>query len=386
MRPLRRQLVRLLLIIAASGCASRADETVPAHGPEADFLLTAGDSTFWVRQSAGGLAMRGAPIDLVMVDSEFHELYVVDEAIAWDNAVFVAERVYRRNVLTNDSVLVYRDAVIPALAREYAAAHPGEPRLADDADPPEDPDVQATSSIDFDAVHGAYVSFTLHTDVDRADAPLWHATRRGVIDVRSARLATLADVAGSATASVLARRAQVLQVAVDSVRTGGGRRALAMLAHYRREPASFALTTVNGAPAVSFALEGEGVGEAGRVLALEPIAIGDPSWWRMASSSLPVTSASGDREVWRHTAYDVVARYRADGDQDIVVRDSTSREWLVGRVSPPAERLYWLDRISRSRHEALERAFEDAASYGEDGRVALARQLRTHTLLLASGH
>ena len=57
------------------------------------------------------------------------------------------------------------------------------------------------------------------------------------------------------------------------------------------------------------------------------------------------------------------------------IRDSTSKEWPVGHVAAPAKRIYWLDRpvVDGDTRHALSRAFDEAAGYGAETRVASRR-------------
>jgi hypothetical protein len=218
--------------------------------------------------------------------------------------------------------------------------------------------------------------------VERDDAPLWHTSRRGVLDIRTGRPATLAAVTGKAQADVERARGRVLRSTLDSVRSSRderGERAAAMLSYYRLDPASFAVTTVDGAPAVAYALPGAGGGDAGHLLALAPIPIGEPTWWSEAAASLPVSSADGGRDVWRHGTYEVVVRYDSrDGAGELSIRDSTSREWSLGRVPSPATRVLWLDRppLDSASRRALDRAFDESSLYDETVRTA---SFRAHT-------
>jgi hypothetical protein len=233
-----------------------------------------------------------------------------------------------------------------------------------------------TSTLALDEVAGPFVSYSLHTDVERDDAPLWHTSRRGVLDIRTGGPATLAAVTEKAQAEVERARARVLRSTIDSVRASRderGERAAAMLSHYRLDPASFSVTTVDGAPAVAYAVPGAGGGDAGHLLTLAPIPIGEPAWWSAAASTLPVSSADGGREVWRHGPYEVVVRYDSlDGAGRLAIRDSTSREWSLGRVPAPARRILWLDRppLDSAVRRALDRAFQESSLYDETVRTA----------------
>jgi hypothetical protein len=372
--PLRRLLPALLVALAAC-----RETPPPPQPPAVDFVLAAGDSSFWVTSAGGKVRLRGAPLSLARVDGRFYELYVTDDDHSYEDAILVGQRVYRRDLVSGDSLLVYQDTIVPRLARQYARLHPSDQPLRDDDDPSSDPRWTATSTLDLGEVAGPFVSYSLHTDVERDDAPLWHTTRRGVLDTRTGRSATLASVAGSARAQVERARARILRSTLDSVRGSRderGERALAMLPYYRLDPASFSLTMLDGAPAVSFALPGAGDGDAGHLLALAPIPIGEPDWWTDAVTSLPVASAGGRRDVWRHADYEVVVRYDSlDGTGRLALRDSTSREWALGRVPAPASRILWLDYppVDSASRRALDRAFQESSLYDDAVRTASLR-------------
>jgi hypothetical protein len=365
--PPRRFLV-LASLLALAACREPATSDDPPP-PAADFVLAAGDSSFWVTSVGGAVRVRGAPLDLARIDGRLYELYVTDDDRSYGEAVMVGQRVYRRDLVTDDSLLVYQDTIVPRMTRLYARLHPDDTPLAPDEEESDDPLWTAVSTLDLDDVAGPFVSFSLHADVERDDAPLWHTTRRGVIDLRSGGSATLAAVAGRASADVVQARREVMESTLDSVRLSEderGERAAAVLSHYRLDPASFSLTTLDGAPAVSFALPGEGDGDAGHLLALAPSPIGEPAWWPAAAPSLPITSADGLRDVWRHGRYEVVVHYDPErGDAELALRDSTSREFTVGRVPAPATRVIWLDHppIDATMRRALARAFDEAILY-----------------------
>jgi hypothetical protein len=325
--------------------------------------------------------VRGAPLELARVAGRFYELYVADDDRSFQDATFIGQRVYRRDLVRGDSVLVYEDSIVPRLAREYARRHPDDNPLRRDDEPSDDPRWSVVASLDLIEVHGPFVSFDTHTDVERDDAAPWHTSRRGVIDLRSRGAVPLADIVGAgATLPVVEReRALVLRAALDSVRATSGEpaaRAAATLPNYRLDPGSFSITTVDGAPAVAYALPGAGDGDAGHLLPLPPIRIGEPSWWAEVAATLPVGSANGARDVWRHAGYEVVVHYdSAVGAARLSLRDSTSREWTIARVPGPATRIFWLDTpaIDSTSRRGLERAFEESTLYDEAVRTAAAR-------------
>ena len=370
---LARALLPLLPALAGCGDAAHTASLSPAP-PAAEFVLAAGDSAFWVTSDAKGLRVRGAPLNLARVGGRFVELYVVDNDLSFTGADLVGQSVYRRDLRTGDSIIVFTDSLVPQLAGGYARAHPDDHRIGPDQEPDEEPTLRATATLDIDAAHGPFVSYTLHTDVEREGAPLWHVSRRGVIDLRTGRAAAVADVVGSGISEVERRRDIALR----------GVRASARLAQYRLDPGSFSITTTDGGPAIEYALPGAGQGDAGHVLSLNPIGFAQPVWWRDVASSLPMRSSDGSREVWRHDLYSVVVRYDSAGDASVSIRDSTSREWSVGPVSTPATRIFWLDgpRLDGDTRLALSRAFDEAAAYGADTKVALGR--RRAMLVLAA--
>lgn len=366
----------VLAVLALSAGCERAAPSPPPPPPAAEFVLSAGDSSFWVTSLAGKVRIRGAPLELAVAGGRFYELYVADDDRSYGDAVLVGQKVYRRDLVTGDSVLLFQDTVVSRLARLYGRLHPDDEPLSPSDEPSDEPLWTATSTLAIDEVAGPFVSFTLHTDVERDDAPLWHTSRRGVLDIRTGRPATLAAVTGKAQADVERARTRVLRSTLDSVRTSRderGERAAAMLSYYRLDPASFSVTTVDGAPAVAYALPGAGGGDAGHLLALAPIPIGEPSWWSEAAAGLPVSSADGGRDVWRHGTYEVVVRYDSlNGAGELSIRDSTSREWTLGRVPAPATRILWLDRppLDSVSRRALDRAFDESSLYDETVRTA----------------
>ncbi len=373
----------LLALLALPACRDSRTSAALSAPPAAEFVLSAGDSSFWVSSAGGKIRMRGAPLELAIANGRFYELYVADDDRSYGDAVLVGQKVYRRDLVTGDSVLLYQDTVVPQLARLYGRLHPGDEPLRPNDEPNEDPLWTATSTLALDEVAGPFVSYSLHTDVERDDAPLWHTSRRGVLDIRTGRPATLAAITGKAQAAVERARTRVLRSTLDSVRASRdarGARAATMLSYYQLDPASFSVTTLDGAPAVAYAVPGAGGGDAGHLLALAPIPIGEPAWWIDAASTLPVSSVDGGRDVWRHPGYEVVVRYDSvNGAGELSLRDSTSREWSLGRVPSPATRILWLDRppLDSVGRRALDRAFDESSLYDETVRTAAFRSHAT---------
>jgi hypothetical protein len=382
MRPpsLRRTLCPLLVLLAVFASCRNAVPGVSGHPPAADFVLSAGDSSFWVTSNGSSVRVRGAPLELARVNGRFFELYVADDDRSFQDAVLVGQRIYRRDLISGDSLLVYEDTIVPRLAQLYARLHPDDVRLSPDDDGNDDPLWRATTTIDLADLHGPFLSYTVHADVERDDAPLWHTSRRGVLDIATGSEASLSRVVGGDEKPVARRRSIAVASTLDSVRAGGDRidrdRTAALLHSYRLDPRSFVLTTVDGQPAVAYALSGQGAGEAGHLLALPPIPIGEPAWWHEVAATLPISSSNGSRDVWRHGRYEVVVRYDSSGGPArLFIRDSTSREWAVARVPAPAQRVFWLDQppVDSIARRALSRAFDESGLYDESVRSASLR-------------
>src|SRR4051812_26148718 len=114
-------LVAALALVAGAACR---DAAPPPAGspPAADFVLAAGDSSFWVTSDHGTVRMRGAPLELARVDGRFYEIYVEDDDRSFEDAVLIGQRIYRRDLVSGDSLLVYEDTIVPHLARHEVAA------------------------------------------------------------------------------------------------------------------------------------------------------------------------------------------------------------------------------------------------------------------------
>jgi hypothetical protein len=339
------------------------------------------------------MSVRGAPLELARVDGRFYEVYVADDDRSYQDAVLVGQRIYRRDLITGDSVLVFEDTVVPRLAALYARLHPEDVPLQPTDEASENPLWQATTTIDLVELHGPFLSYTLHADVERDDAAPWHTTRRGVIDLSTGRPASLARVAGGDLARIARRRTLAVASIVDSVRAGGSRidrvRTAALLRAYHLDPGGFTITVVDGQPAVAYALSGRGEGDEGHLLELPPIPIGEPTWWTEALSSLPVASHDGSRNVWRQRGYEVVARQDSSARvARLLLRDSTSREWPVGTVPVPASRIYWLDQppVDSVARRALARAFDESAFYDDAVRSAAHRRSAARAVVGLARH
>src|SRR5438552_18521272 len=122
-RNLPRRALRALVVGTFAALVVACAERV-ARAPHAEFIVAAGDSTYWVRSEGSGIRLRGSPMVLARLDSRFLELYVVDDDHSFENALFVGQRLYQRDLVSGDSTEIFRDTLVPSLAAKYERAHP----------------------------------------------------------------------------------------------------------------------------------------------------------------------------------------------------------------------------------------------------------------------
>ncbi|HEX4935893.1 MAG TPA: hypothetical protein VFV33_22085, partial [Gemmatimonadaceae bacterium] len=122
----------LLALVApvTLACSERTGRA--AALPPLSFLVSAGDSTFWVEHAAARLTVRRSPMLLTEVGGRFFELYLTDDDRSYYDAVIVGQRIFRRDVTSGDSLELYHDRTLARLAADYAAAHPNEAPLGPD--------------------------------------------------------------------------------------------------------------------------------------------------------------------------------------------------------------------------------------------------------------
>lgn len=363
-----------LLVFAA--CSAEREQVLPAH----EFLVAAGDSTFWVRGVTSGILVRGAPLLLARLDGRFHELYLTDDDRSYFDAIFLGQRLWRRDLVTGDSLLVFEDSLVVALAVRHARDFPDAVPLAPDQDASDDPRTWASVELEILDVHGPYLSYEYHADVETRDGDESHLTNHGVLDLVGAERATLASLFGAEAAARLeAEGRRRFSAAMDSILQGGGtldRRAADALAAFAFDAHSFRIVDRDGASAVAFAIPGRGPHAGGLTLELDPIPAGAPAWWEQVRPTLPAPTEDPLVARWRRESYHVLARHAPAGDRALLtLRDSTS-EWRIGLVPTPVSRIEWLDEpaIDTVDRRALSRAFDEAALY--DDHTSIARRER----------
>ena len=346
--------------------------------PASEFLVAAGDSTFWITSGAKGITVRGAPIALARLEGRLYELYVTDDDRSYYDAVMVGQRLYRRDLITGDSAAVIEDTTVARLATAYAASHPEARRLEPHEQASDDPEVYATADLEIVAVHGPYLSFEHHSDIGLPDGREIHSIRRGVVDLRTRATTGVDDLFGRAEATRVTREARrTFADGIDSLLASTDPEAQdigSVIRDLRFDPASFSIARVGNEPAVSFLVPGEGDWAVDYAFPMSPIRVSAPAWWSEIRPTLPDSPETEIHESWNRPGANpgVLARHdTSEGIVTLVLRDSARREWKAARVPPPVEWVLWLDAppLDSAARRGLRKAFDDAALYSDDTRI-----------------
>lgn len=377
-RRARRLACALAVVAVGAAAACGGDRSRAARAlAGVEFLLAAGDSTYWIATGADGARVRAAPLLLARWGGRLYEVYAADDDRSFYDAVFTSQRVYRRDLLTGDSLAVFDDPRVRALADRYAVANPYERPLAPEEDASEDPGTVATSEVLLLDVFGPYLTMEHRADVEGSGDAHEHRLRRTVVDLRTGRRATLADLFGARAAAALTEAGRRgFAAAVDSVRrlAAGEERdaadqALRALRTLRFDPTSFGLTARGPAPAVVFVALGSDAEGRAVSLALAPVAAPVPAWWtRDVATTLPLWRPdSSEARFVLGRAVELLAR-PADGGMRLALRVPGARRAVpLGDVGGPVHQLLPLLRgaLSDSARRALRRAFDESAFYGD---------------------
>src|SRR5690606_21024762 len=132
-----------------------------------------------------GMQVRRAPLVLALVGGRWHELYVIEEDHSFPDAVFVAQALWRRDLVSQDSAVVMGDSVVPALAAEYARANPDEYPLEPDEPENDEPSVIAVAELSLLGVQGGYASVEHYSDIHLPRTGERHELRRAMVDIGS---------------------------------------------------------------------------------------------------------------------------------------------------------------------------------------------------------
>jgi hypothetical protein len=374
--PVPRTPLAALLLAAAAACSGHG---VPATVQHADFIVTNADSSYWVTGGPQGIRVRGVPILLARVDGRFREIYVADDDRSYFDAVLVGARLWSRDLVRGDSVELFADTLVPGYAKEYAAAHPDDKPLEKNDDAADHPGTTVTADVEVLGVHGPYVSYEYRTDMEVAGGRNFtsrHTARRGVLDVRTGRAATVEalfghDAAGriEADASAEWKRARDSLLTLHDRRS---RRAQRVVSAFDFDPTSFTVESRDGKPRVVYAVPGQASRGSLSALELAPRDVPATGWWYALHDELP---AGPDSLLsWKRGGLELRAALSDDGNvARLILRDSNRHEWRIGAVGAPVWHVIWLDAsVKADDRKALKRAFNDASNYSGDGRIVMA--------------
>jgi hypothetical protein len=171
----------LLVLIPLMGCSLPAPEP-----PAAEFLVADGSTTYWVKSSRHGISARTSPLILTHADNKFYELYVGEVTRSYEDAIFIREPIYRRDVLSGDSTILFEDARISDWEKSYLQRNPDARLLEPEEDSFEDVGIAATGESEILAVAGPYVLFEQWATLERDDFQQADSAR-SAIDIRSGR-------------------------------------------------------------------------------------------------------------------------------------------------------------------------------------------------------
>lgn len=179
--------VASLVVIALAGACALP----PPPPPIAEFLISAGDQTYWVRSDNSGVKIRGSPLILARTGGKYYELFVGEIDRSFPKALLSGERIFRRDLATGDSAIIYDDTAVVRLAEEYHKRHPSAPALGPDDDPDDDVDITAVGETDILNVLGPYVALEHRFSLERDDDHDRDDTTRTVIDLRNGKTVQL---------------------------------------------------------------------------------------------------------------------------------------------------------------------------------------------------
>jgi hypothetical protein len=169
-------------LLLAGACA-----LPPPPAPDAEFLVSAGDQTYWVRSDRTGLRIRGSPLILARTGGRYYEVYVGEIDRSFPRALFSGERVFRRELATGDSAVIFDDSTIVRMAADYHTRHPTAPILGPEDDPDDSIEVSAVGETDILNVLGPYVALEHRLSIEHADEHSEDDTTRVVIDLRNGK-------------------------------------------------------------------------------------------------------------------------------------------------------------------------------------------------------
>jgi hypothetical protein len=374
--------IAISVLVCALGLGACADRTAtPAVLPVAEFLVAAGDSTYWVRSSPEGLRVRSAPLLLTRTGDRFFELRIVEDIRDYMDAEFVRERLYGHALGRTDSVLLYADESVADAMRFWLSERPGEEPINPEGEDAPEPASSAADFLEVIDVHGRWVSWAHALDIDLENAPgHTHQRRRGVSDIRSGARAELDSLVSPGEAARIAAigRASLdtMLAVVRDARDDRAARARETLHTFVFDPASFSITDIERQPAILFHVPGTSADGEALELLLPPIAIAEaPPWWSDVRPTVPAWSTDSSGMRWTHGGYRVVGSVdsaRALLTLSLLSDSVGARTWPIAVVPMPAYQFIALDNgaLDTGTRAALSLAFDRASA---DNSLAMRR-------------
>jgi hypothetical protein len=178
-----------LIIPALVGCSLPAPRP-----PAAEFLVADGSSTYWVTSGPTGVHARVSPLILTRADNRYYEVFVSERTHSYQDAVFTAEPIYRRDLITGDSTLLLEDSKINAWEQGYLAHHPSAQLVDPDDDDDTPVSFSAMGESDIVGVVGPYVLYTHRWTLENPDSERADTTR-GILDLHLGKPVSTAALA-----------------------------------------------------------------------------------------------------------------------------------------------------------------------------------------------
>mgnify|MGYP002780295789 FL=1 len=393
MRRWRRALTVAAISVAfLAGCARGGDDTraqtdgdasarVPL--PDAEFLIAAGDSTYWVRADSSGLRVRSAPLLLAMHDGQLHEIRLSDEIVDYEDAEFIRERLHAFPMSPDrvvDSTLLFEDGAVAETERRWRMQYPDALPIDPDVDDAPEPTSSASDYVEVLDVHGRWVSWAHALDIDvNVLGPHVHQRQRGVVSLITGARATLDSLVSPPEATRLRAAGRA---AFDTVRAAiaraGDERALearATLHTFTFVDSSFTLADSAGVPAIVFHVAGTDSAGHALELTLPPLTISvaerrsDALGWSAVQPTLPVWERDSTAVSWRSEAVVVHGRLDATGTSialsmsaSVNAADSVAANVPIAVVPRPVYQFIDLRaaRVNDATRAALRAAFDRA--------------------------
>lgn len=150
-------------------------------------------TTYWVKSGPRGITARTSPLILTSADDRFYEVYVGEVTRSYEDALFTREAIYRRDLLTGDSKLIYDDSRISRWEMAYLSQNPDARLVEPDEEGTDEISVAAMGEADILAVAGPYVLYDVRSTLEREDFQQADSAR-GAIDIRSGEPIPLASL------------------------------------------------------------------------------------------------------------------------------------------------------------------------------------------------